>query len=96
MFETNKTEEKLLKNLQLISEEISDLINIGNYENIRKLDNQRKEIIKSFTKKPSKSNIDKIKKIMEMNNTLIEKIQTNKLSLTKTYRKFLDVVAAYK
>lgn len=96
MFEPNKIEEKLLKNLQLISEEISDLINIGNYENIQKLDNHRKEIIKSFTKKPSKSNRDKIKKIMEMNNTFIEKIQTNKLLLTKTYRKFLNVVEAYK
>ena len=54
MTEKDRSEKQLLKNLQLISEEISDQINVGEYKNIEYLDNQRKEIIKSITKIPSK------------------------------------------
>ena len=96
MTETDRSEEKLLKNLQLISEEISDQINIGEYKNIEYLDNKRKEIIKSFTKKPSKTIKEEIYKISEMNKYLIDKREKNKLALSKNYREFLDIVKAYK
>lgn len=96
MIESDITEEKLLKNLQLISEEISDQINIGEYKNIEYLNNQRKEIIKSFKKTPSKSTRKQIYKIIENNKNLINKIEKNKLVLSKKYREFLNIVKAYK
>ena len=74
MIESDITEEKLLKELQLISE-ISDQINIGEYKNIEYLNNQRKEIIKSFKKTPSKSTRKQIYKIIENNKNLINKIE---------------------
>lgn len=95
MIESDRTEEKLLKNLQSISEAISDQINIGEYKNIEYLDNQRKEIIKSFAKIPSKSTRAQIYKIKEMNKYLIDKIEKNKLALSKNYREFLDIIKAY-
>lgn len=96
MTEKDRGEKKLLKNLQLISEEISDQINVGEYKNIEYLDNQRKEIIKSFTKIPSKSTRAEIYKIIEMNKYVIDKIEKNKLVLSKNYREFLNIVKAYK
>ena len=96
MTEKDRGEKKLLKNLQLISEEISDQINAGEYKNIEYLDNQRKEIIKSFTKIPSKSTRAEIYKIIEMNKCLINKIEKNKMVLSKNYREFLNIVKAYK
>ena len=55
MTKTDKTELKLLKDLQLISEEISDLANNGKFENIKSLDKKRRDIIKSFTKIPTET-----------------------------------------
>ena len=96
MTEKDRSEKQLLKNLQLISEEISDQINVGEYKNIEYLDNQRKEIIKSITKIPSKSTRAEIYKIIEMNKCLINKIEKNKMVLNKNYREFLNIVKAYK
>ena len=96
MIVSDITEKKLLKDLQLISEEISDQINIGEYKSIESLDGKRREIIKSFTKTPSKYTRAEIYKILEKNKYLIDKIEKNKLLLNKNFRKFLALAEAYK
>ena len=96
MTKTDKTELKLLKDLQLISEEISDLANNGKFENIKSLDKKRRDIIKSFTKIPTETTRIEISKILVMNRSLINKIEKKKLLLSKNYKKFVNVIEAYK
>ena len=96
MTKTDKTELKLLKDLQLISEEISDLANNGKFENIKSLDKKRRDIIKSFTKIPTETTRIEISKILVMNKSLINKIEKKKLLLSKNYKKFVNVIEAYK
>ena len=85
-----------LKKLQSLSEQISDLIQKGNYEKISNIDSERKKIIRTFKNKPSNKTINALKDILEKNKSLIEKVELNKDNLNKNYNKILNIFNAYK
>ena len=60
-----QNEEKLLFELQNVSEKISDYISQGNFKSIAPLEKQRLKILKSFHVKPSNSGVKIIQNILE-------------------------------
>ena len=48
MTNTNRSDEVYLKQIENLSKKISDLINIGKYEDITVIDKKRLELIKNF------------------------------------------------
>jgi len=61
MTNTNRSDEVYLEQIENLSKKISDLINIGKYENITVIDKKRLELIKNFNDHNLK-NIEKIEK----------------------------------
>ena len=60
-----EAEHKQLKELQNVSEKISDLISDGKFQLIIPLEKQRLEILKSFNVKPSDSYVKLVQNILE-------------------------------
>ena len=91
-----KLEKKLLDQLQLLSEQISDLIYKKDFSKIENLDRQRQIIISSFKHNLSDKSKESLIKILEQNKNLIDIIETEKFDLSRNYKKIINVFNAYK
>ena len=90
-----EVEQKQLKELQRISEKISDLISDGKFQSIISLEKQRLEILKSFNVKPSDSCIKLVQNILEKTKKDIDIIENEKLKLNKNFKKVKNIFLAY-
>ena len=88
-------ENELLKELQNVSEKISDLISFKKFDKVILLEKQRLKILKSFHVKPSDSGIKLLKNILEKNKKNINIIENEKLKLNKNFKKVKKIFLAY-
>ena len=88
-------EQQLLKELQNISEKISDHLNDRKFESIIPLEKKRLNILKSFHIKPSENGIKLIQNILEKNKAYINTIENEKLKLKTNFKNFKKVFLAY-
>ena len=88
-------ENELLKELQNVSEKISDLISIKKFDKVIMLEKQRLKILKSFHVKPSDSGIKLLQNILEKNKKNINIIENEKLKLNKNFKKVKKIFLAY-
>ena len=88
-------ENKLLKELQIVSEKISDLINERNFETIIFLEKQRLKILQSFHIKPSENGMKLIQNILEKNKKNINIIENEKHNLNKNFENVKKIFLAY-
>ena len=93
--ETNKIEQKVLIKLQLLSEKISDLIYNGKFDEIVRYDNERKKIIKSFTRKTSNETLEILKSISKKNKSDILSLEKRRDQLSKNYNLSIKTFNAY-
>jgi len=84
-----------LNEIENLSKQISDLINLGNYSLIEDLDRTRLELIKSFTDKNNKSFQSLVKKIYSKNTENISQIEFKLISLKDEKSKFIKRFKAY-
>ena len=84
-----------LNEIENLSKQISDLINLGNYSLIEDLDRTRLELIKSFTDKNNKSFQSLVKKIYSKNTENISQIEIKLISLKDEKSKFIKRFKAY-
>ena len=84
-----------LNQIENLSKQISDLINLGNYSLIEDLDRTRLELIKSFTDKNNKSFQSLVKKIYSKNTENISQIEFKLISLKDEKSKFIKRFKAY-
>ena len=89
------TENKLLEELQNVSEKISDYISDRNFDSIIPLEKQRLEILQSFHVKPSESGIKLIQNILEKNRKNINIIENEKVKLNSNFKKVKKIFLAY-
>ena len=89
------TENKLLEELQNVSEKISDYISDRNFDSIIPLEKQRLEILQSFHVKPSESGIKLIQNILEKNKKHINFIEDEKLKLSSNFKNAKKIFLAY-
>ncbi len=75
MTNTNRSDEVYLEQIENLSKKISDLINIGKYENITVIDKKRLELIKNFNDYNNKQFQKMITRIDSDNLKNIEKIE---------------------
>ena len=75
MTNTNRSDEVYLEQIENLSKKISDLINIGKYENITVIDKKRLELIKNFNDHNNKQFQKMITRIDSDNLKNIEKIE---------------------
>ena len=64
-----------LNKLELLSVEISDLVNINNFDKILELDLERQKIINKISNTVPLSSKNKITEIVNINNTSINRIE---------------------
>lgn len=84
-----------LNQIENLSKQISDLINLGNYSRIEDLDRIRLELIKNFTDKNNKSFQNLVKKISLKNTENISQIESKLISLKDEKSKFIKRFKAY-
>jgi len=84
-----------LNQIENLSKQISDLINLGNYSRIEDLDRTRLELIKNFTDKNNKSFQNLVKKISLKNTENISQIESKLISLKDEKSKFIKRFKAY-
>ena len=89
-------EKTFLNNLQLLSEQISDLVSKGDFSKVEELDKERQIIIKSFTHELSDKSKLLLINILEQNRILTKQIEIEKLKLSSNYKKILNIFNAYK
>ena len=89
------TENKLLEELQNVSEKISDYISDRNFESIIPLEKQRLKILQSFHVKPSDSGKKLIQNILEKNRKNINIIENEKVKLNSNFKKVKKIFLAY-
>ena len=85
-----------LNELQVLSEKISDLIQLGKFNEIKILDNERKRIINEFKKGYAPQFDEKLVNIIEDNKILISKLQDKQNALTKSFQKRKLLIENYK
>ena len=90
-----QVEIKQLRELQNVSEKISDLISDRKFQLIIPLEKQRLDILKSFNVKPSDSGIKKIQNILEKTKNDIDIIQNEKVKLNKNFKNVKKIFLAY-
>ena len=78
---------KLLKELQNVSEKISDHISDRKFDKIILLEKQRLKILKSFHVKPSDSGMKLVQNILEKKKKNIDIIENEKFKLNKNFKK---------
>ena len=88
-------ENELLKELQDVSEEISDHISNRKFDKIILLEKQRLKILKSFHIKPSDSGMKLFQNILEKNKKNIDIIDKEKFKLNKNFKKVKKTFLAY-
>lgn len=84
-----------LNQIENLSKQISDLINLGNYSRIEDLDRIRLELIKNFTDKNNKNFQNLVKKISLKNTENISQIESKLISLKDEKSKFIKRFKAY-
>lgn len=84
-----------LNQIENLSKQISDLINLGNYSRIEDLDRTRLELIKNFTDKNNKNFQNLVKKISLKNTENISQIESKLISLKDEKSKFIKRFKAY-
>ena len=87
--------EKKFKELQYLSEQISDQISSGNYEKISLYDQKRKSLILEINTNNSDDFKSKLYKAIKNNQKMIEKIVKNKNEIVKEVFKSNSVRKAY-
>ena len=84
-----------LNQIENLSKQISDFINLGNYSQIEDLDRIRLELIKNFKDKNNKSFQNLVKKISLKNTENINQIESKLISLKDEKSKFIKRFKAY-
>jgi len=84
-----------LNQIENLSKQISDLINLGDYSGIEDLDRTRLELINNFTDKNNKSFQNLVKKITLKNTENISLIESKLISLKDEKSKFIKRFKAY-
>jgi hypothetical protein len=84
-----------LNQIENLSKQISDLINLGDYSRIEDLDSTRLELIKKFKDKNNKNFQNLVKKISLKNTENISQIETKLISLKDEKSKFIKRFKAY-
>ena len=84
-----------LNQIENLSKQISDLINLGDYSQIEDLDRTRLELINNFTDKNNKSFQNLVKKITLKNTENISLIESKLISLKDEKSKFIKRFKAY-
>ena len=84
-----------LNQIENLSKQISDLINLGDYSRIEDLDRIRLELIKNFTDKNNKYFQNLVKKISLKNTENISQIESKLISLKDEKSKFIKRFKAY-
>ena len=82
--------------IENISKQISDLINLGDYSRIETLDKTRLDLIKNFKNKNNKNFQTLIRKISNKNKNDINQIEVKLTSLKDEKSKFIKRFKAYK
>lgn len=95
MTNTNRSDEVYLEQIENLSKKISDLINIGKYENITVIDKKRLELIKKFNDYNNKQFQKMITRIDSDNLKNIEKIEQDYKSLKAERSSFSKRLKAY-
>ena len=84
-----------LNKIENLSKQISDLINLGNYSQIKELDRTRLELIKNFKDKNNKNFQSLVKKLSLKNTENISQIESKLISLKDEKSKFIKRFKAY-
>ncbi|MDB2478343.1 hypothetical protein N9X34_01830 [Alphaproteobacteria bacterium] len=84
-----------LNEIENLSKQISDLINLGNYSLIEDLDRTRLELIKNFKDKNNKNFQGLVKKLSLKNTESISQIESKLISLKDEKSKFIKRFKAY-
>ena len=84
-----------LNQIENLSKQISDLINLGDYSLIEDLDKTRLELIKNFKDKNNKNFQILVKKLSLKNTENISQIESKLISLKDEKSKFIKRFKAY-
>ena len=84
-----------LNEIENLSKQISDLINLGNYSLIEDLDRTRLELIKNFKDKNNKNFQGLVKELFLKNTENITQIESKLISLKDEKSKFIKRFKAY-
>ena len=84
-----------LSKLEELSIKISDLINENKFDDILKLDLERKKIIQSISKSCFKENKNKISQIIDINNKSVNNIEKKITNLNIKNNKFKKRIKFY-
>ena len=84
-----------LNEIENLSKQISDFINIGNYSQIEELDRTRLELIKNFKDKNNNNFQSLVKKLSLKNTENISQIESKLISLKDEKSKFIKRFKAY-
>jgi len=84
-----------LNEIENLSKQISDLINLGDYSLIEDLDRTRLELIKNFKDKNNKNFQNVVKKLSFKNTENIDQIESKLISLKDEKSKFIKRFKAY-
>ena len=95
MTNTKRSDEVYLEEIENLSKKISDLINIGKYDNITVIDKKRLELIKNFNDHNNKQFQRIITRIDSDNLKNIEKIEKDYKNLKAERSSFSKRLKAY-
>ena len=95
MTNTNRSDEVYLEEIENLSKKISDLINIGKYEDITVIDKKRLELIKNFNDHNNKQFQKIITQIDNDNLKSIERIEKDYKNLKAERSSFSKRLKAY-
>lgn len=95
MTNTNRSDEVYLEQIENLSKKISDLINIGKYEDITVIDKKRLELIKNFNDHNNKQFQKIITQIDNDNLKSIERIEKDYKNLKAERSSFSKRLKAY-
>ena len=95
MTNTKRSDEVYLEEIENLSKKISDLINIGKYDNITVIDKKRLELIKSFNDHNNKQFQKIITQIDNDNLKSIERIEKDYKNLKAERSSFSKRLKAY-
>jgi len=95
MTNTKKSDEVYLEEIENLSKKISDLINIGKYDNITVIDKKRLELIKNFNDHNNKQFQKIITQIDNDNLKSIERIEKDYKNLKAERSSFSKRLKAY-
>jgi len=91
----NNADDICLNQIENLSKQISDFINLGNYSQIEDLDRTRLELIKNFKDKNNKNFQNVVKKLSFKNTENIDQIESKLISLKDEKSKFIKRFKAY-